>query len=70
MAQREGDVLVGTVYHRIRNEHVPWNRVEGMQYGEVVHSTRLQAFDQAPPVTAVRRVYPPSIHERTSLIRR
>ena len=56
--------------YRIRHEHVPGDGVEGVQDGQVVDAARLEAFDQASPVAPVGGIYPPSIQERTSLIRR
>jgi hypothetical protein len=70
MAKRKGDIVIRSVTDRIRNEHVPGDGVEGVQYGKVVDSARLEALDQASPVAPVGGVYPPSIQERTSLIRR
>jgi hypothetical protein len=70
MAKREGYIVIRSVPYRIRNEHVPGDGVEGVQYGEIVDPACLEAFDQAPSVAPVGGVYPPSIQERTSLIRR
>jgi hypothetical protein len=68
MTEREGDILVRTVPHRVRNEHVPGNRVESVQNRQVADPSSLQALDQAPPVSPVSRIDHPCIHDRTSLI--
>ena len=70
IAQRQSDVVVRSVTNRVRNEHMPGYGIEGVQYSQVLNPSRLETLDQASPIPTVRGVYPPSIQERTSLIRR